>query len=157
MRHLSRFYAVTMSSSLYRADIGEGSPSLLKIAKGRNIVEEGVKVGEKIEDGSMLAIAKFLLLFWPEKYGTVHPLVGFEREPAMVNICYWGRTTSSIVALFLNKKSASKCLGAENLQGCDVRWENETIRVLQRIGSNHPNCVISTAYPDLWLMSPSKW
>lgn len=150
--HLKRFYAVTISRSVYRAQAtytGMGDPYLVKIAKeGESLVE----VGEKLNQGSMISVGRQLTMFIPEGGG----LTSYQREIGEVNTRYWGESTSPVVALFLEKKKAMECLKEKDLALCDSRWEAETIKVLKRIGKDHPHCSISTSHNSK-LMPSEKW
>ena len=153
---LKCFYAVTISRSLYLAKIygDKDVPFLRKIANGGG---SGFPVGGEINNGSMLAIARQLRLFIPEGGGIASQNVSWEREITLVNTFYWRGKTSDVVALFLWKKDALVCLKEQDLVTCDPRWEKQTIKVLERVGTNHPFCSISTNMPDFWLISPEKW
>lgn len=157
MADLLEFYGVTLSGSAYRAKIGgDGKvPALIKIAEKKD-VQKSISIGNQIDNGSMIAIGQFLLLFTPEKYGLAHQLTGVEREAAEVNTFYWGGGTSRVVALFLKEGDALKCLESENLQFSDSRWHQETIETLRAVGTEHPYCSISTVH-NFWLMPPSEW
>ena len=157
MSHLKEFFAVTVSGSLWHAEIfneAEPYPSLVKLAQAKGS-KASWGVGEK-ESSGMLAICQHLLLFIPEKYGRAHPMTGYEREPTMVNTFYWGPCTSPIVGLFLSEADARECLASNNFEVCDPRWKQSTIEVLRAVGKEHPCCSISTA-SGFSLMSPREW
>lgn len=146
---LRKFYAVT-ETSVYHVRIDEktGSPELTKIAltgKSR------LAVGKKISNGTMLSVSKQLIPFIPEGGGN-----SIQREISMVNTGYWGTNTSAVTALFLTKKGALQCLGAEGKKPCDDRWRKETIDVLRAMGKQHPYCSISTD-PSFRLIDPKEW
>lgn len=157
--HLQRFYAVTNSSSLYEVNIGNKitHPLLIKIESRGN---SRFPVGGKMNDGTMLAICKSLILFVPEGSGAVSPMSTVERQISSVNTRYWGGGTSDIVALFLIKKDAQFCIKnhrAENHQTYRKQWEKDTIEVLRVIGNDHPRCSIEISSRTLWLMPPDEW
>ncbi len=130
---LHQFYAVTLTSIYLVGDKKENSPYPFaqKIAlKG----ESGIPVGNELENGTMIAIAKQLQAYIPEGGG----LTSFERRLEMVNTRYWGGHSSYIVALFKTEKEAEECLGQDNLQPCDNRWVEKTKEIIEEIGENHP-------------------
>ena len=134
---LDEFYVVTLTSVYHvKAKDNDGYPSAVKIAaKGKS----KVSVGQKLLNGDMVGICKFLTMYYPEKYGLLSPLTGIERRIEQVNTRFWGGHTSAIVALFLDRNSALKCLNLYNdLQPCDPRWLSDTQNVLREIGEEHP-------------------
>ena len=149
------FFAVTVTS-VYRVVIlgTKKTPYLKKIAYRGG--ESGVKVGGRIENGTMISVGNQLILFVPEGHGPTSPMTSVERDIAKVNTRYWGGRTSKVVALFLNKDDSFSCSGSENLHGNDPRWEYSTIEVLRAIGEDHPYCSI-TNYPDMRLMPKEDW
>lgn len=156
MKHkVNNFYAVTDSSSVYKAIIGgKGNvPCIIKIKlKG----ESKVPVGTKLSNGTMLAICKTLILFIPEGGG----LSSTERQISMVNTRYWGGGTSQIVALFKTEEEANFCVEHHTKKDHEQYrdgWQKSTIEVLRAIGNDHPYCSIETNSPNLWLMEPKKW
>src|SRR3989338_5878524 len=131
---LKKFYAVTDSSSLYKAVIGVSKtcpyPYIKKIAlKG----ESKVRVGQVISNGTMLAICDTLIMFIPEGGG----FTSFERQISGVNTRYWGGGTSKIVALFKEEKDARFCLNnhIKNNQKYEQKWRQKTIETLRAIGN----------------------
>ena len=153
MTNINKFYAVTQSSSLYEAVIGDENniPYLVKIdAKGKS----KLPIGYVISNGTMISIGKSLNLFVPEGGGT-----STERQISKVNTRYWGGNTSYIVALFTTKKDAKFCLENHIIknEAYKNQWKKSTIEVLQAIGNEHPYCSIETNFPKLWLMPPTEW
>jgi len=133
---LNEFYAVTMTSAYHVKDADEkGMPIVEKIALK---TVSPTSVGQRLTGGSMVAICKSLIMYFPEKYGFTHPLAGVERKIEMVNNFYWGGCTSQIVALFKTKKDALACLKRDDLNPCDSRWVEKTQEVLEAIGNSHP-------------------
>jgi len=152
MKILNEFFAVTLTS-VYKAVIyGENVvPYLLKISARR---ESKMLVGAKIDNGTMISVGCYLVLFIPEGSGGAN--TSYEREIGKVNTRYWGGGTSSIVALFLDEMAAVACDKAGNLVPCDPRWKDQTIAVLRAVGENHPYCSISGS-PGLILMPKEAW
>ena len=134
---LKRFFAVTeMSVYEIKSDNkAGGSPEVKKIIQRG---ESSVSVGQCLEGGTMVAICKFIIMYFPEKYGFASPMSGVERKIEMVSTQYWGGCTSNVVALFKTKKEAQACSESADLQPCDPRWIKETKGVLDAIGKNHP-------------------
>ncbi len=155
---LKKFYALTLSSSVYFAEIGsaKGVPYLVKIAQ-KSKDATNISVGERIDNGTMIAVADRLHMFIPEGSGWFSPMSTFQREIWMVNSRWHGGQTSQIVALFKQKSKALKAINAKDLVRCDPRWEAETVAVLRAIGEDHPYCAISTSMPQYQLMPPEKW
>ena len=160
----SQFFAVT-TTSIYQAFIGlneskGGSvPRLVKMAILDGQVSVKAPVGIVINNGTMLAICRRMVLFVPEGGGN-----SFQRELIMVNTGYWGGQTSEIVALFLEEAQALTCSRDGNLTPCDPRWHGETIRTLRAIGVSHPFCSISQEFisqssPDTYdpLLPHKRW
>jgi hypothetical protein len=109
-------------------------------------------VGDKLS-GDMLAIARHMQFYIPEKHSMVSPQTGIERQLENVNTEWWGAHTSNIVGLFLNKRSALACSKKDNLVRYDPRWREKTRAVLKKIGENHPTITICH-YPRLRLINP---
>ena len=133
---LNGFFVVTTTSVYQVRDKDKhGYPSAEKIAlKG----ESSFSVGHKLEGGTMIAICKNLVTYFPEKYSWISPMTGYERRIENVNTGYWGDHTSSIVALFITREAALNCFANDDLQPCDSRWLEETKRVIDEIGDKHP-------------------
>ena len=127
---LSIFFAVT-KTSLYKVEIiAQIFPTLTKLA-GRE--KSDVRVGEVINDGTMLAIARKLILYSPDE--TDNPS---EHRIEYVNPRFWGGRTSDIVALFFEKSDAEECFKSEYRGVCDIHFFKETKKVLDAIGDDHP-------------------
>jgi len=137
---LEKFYAVT-KTSVYEvvAKDKDGNPYAIKIAlHGKS----KFGIGEKLNGGTMLAIAKSLQFFIPESHSMASPQTGFERRLEHVNTMWWRGGSSDIVALFLKKEEALSCSKESNLTKCDPRWLNQTREVLEKIGEEHPTISI---------------
>ncbi len=134
---LERFFAVT-KNSLYKVVVfgEEDVPYAEKVAG-----EGTIKIGDKIK-GSMLAVAKWLQFYVPEKYGMASPLVGTERRLEYVNTRFWQGKTSLIVALFMSEEEAMFCFGQKQLEACDKRWIEQTKEVIGKVHENHPNLTV---------------
>ena len=158
---LEKFYAVTTfaetkTKSAYEAKIGgEGEkPILTKIMLEG---ESKIKVGGQIKNGTMIAVTKCLELFIPEGSGVISPTSTIQRDIVMVNTRYHGGGTSPIVALFLEKEEVLHCFEQQNLNYCDQRWIESTIKTLWAIGTDNQYCAISVADARWWLIPPSQW
>jgi hypothetical protein len=129
---LERIYIVTLNS-VYKlsAKDASGHPCAEKIAANKEIARGVFPIGHKIT-GSMVSIAPHLQFYSPE-YGR-----GLEDN----NTAWWGGNTSQIVALFLNKEEALFCSSQPDLRACDPRWINQTKKVLEEIGEDHPTITI---------------
>ena len=130
MNKIHKFFATTQTSVYVVKDEKEnGIPIVEKIA---TIKENNFPVGGRLKGGSTVGIMMKagIVLYNPSTRGA--------REPELVNIVHWGGKTSSIVAIFLEKDMAIKCLNSENLVACDPRWEKETIETFKKIGNDHP-------------------
>lgn len=150
---LNEFYAVT-STSVYHVRAGgeNGYPSAVKIALKD---KSAVGLGEKLKNGTMLAICHQLQMYFPEKYGMAHPLTGYERKIEHINTGYWGGHSSDIIALFKKKREAMVCFNSAEQKPRDPRWIEETEQVLQEIGDEHPSFYISHD-PYLALLPTNK-
>jgi len=100
-----------------------------------------VPIGGTIS-GDLLAVAKWLQFFIPEKYGLASPMSGIERKVEMVNTQYWRGKTSDIIGLFLAEDKAQEYFSSSKLKPCDPRWQEDTREVLEAIGENHPTITI---------------
>jgi hypothetical protein len=96
--------------------------------------ESAIPVGGELENGTMIAITKQLQAYIPEGGG----MTSFQRRIEDVNTRYWGGNSSNIIALFTTKKKAMDCFAQEGLKPCDSRWIEETKKVIEKIGENHP-------------------
>ena len=130
---LHQFYAVTMTSVYFVKDKSRNDPGPFakKIALK---CESSIPIGEKIPDGTMIAITKQLQAYVPEGGG----MTSFQRKIEMVNTRWWGGHSSYIIALFTTKKKAMNCFAQEELEPCDPRWIEETKKVIKKIGEDHP-------------------
>jgi len=124
---LKRFYAVTVSGSLYEIsdEISEKNwPTVRKLAGQPN---PDMPVGTHMRNGKFVGISDMgICLFNP------HPKCG--RKFEHMNIVYWGGTTSGISALFLDRISADSCLASSVREPFSEPYRNETREVLRRIG-----------------------
>jgi hypothetical protein len=153
---LDKFYAVT-TDTLFEAVIWGTSraPWLEKIALKE---ENPCHLGHKTCDGTMLGIARTLMMFVPEGLAIKGQTSGARRcDIATVNSRHLGKPTSAIVALFLDKEKALKCFNTPERDSIPIRWRSETIEVLRAIGKSHPNCFISVALPSHCLIPPNEW
>ena len=132
---IHQFYAVTITSVYVvkdRRNKDDPCPVAKKIAlRG----ESELSVGTELENGTMIAITKQLQAYIPEGGG----LTSFQRRIEDVNTRYWGGHSSYIVALFTTKKKAMDCFVHPDLQPCDSRWIEETKKVIEKIGKDHPS------------------
>ncbi|MDD5341139.1 MAG: hypothetical protein PHC97_01740 [Patescibacteria group bacterium] len=144
-----KFYAVTGTSiyEVYAKD-ENGHPYAVKIElKG----ESKVQKGERVNGGTMLAIATNLQFYINEGRGLLSPQTSFERRLEYVNTGWWRGGTSKIVALFLNEQEARCCFEEPDLKPCDPRWLVKTKEVIEKIGEEHPTISICH-YPELCLV-----
>ena len=134
---LQEFFAVTRTSLYHvRAKSEDGLPSAIKIAL---YGDSSILVGHKLMYSSqMIAVGNRIMGYIPEKYGATHPLVGIERDFHLINTRYWGESTSGVVALFTEKESAMQCFDEHSSEICDPRWIEDTRKVLDLIGDEHP-------------------
>ncbi len=134
---LKEFFAVTKTSVYHAKAQGKnGYPSVKKIAVHGD--SNSPPVGYQLQGGTMVAICKQLIVFFPEKYAMTSPLAGIERNIEKVNTRYWGDGTFAIIALFKTKTEALECFKVTNAKPCDSRWRKQTEEVLREIGEKHP-------------------
>lgn len=146
---LEKFYAVTKTSiyEVYAMDENK-HPYALKIElKGKSKVQKG----EKINGGTMLAIAKNLQFYIPEAHSMLSSQTGEERRLEQVNTMWWRMSTSKIVALFLAKEDALTCFSQTDFKPCDPRWLEKTKEVIEKIGPDHPTITVCH-WPELSLL-----
>lgn len=153
---LKKFFAVTFTS-LYEVDCEHesGAPLVVKLAL-RPGSDSSIVAGTSLKNGQMLSVGKQLRMFTPEGHGWFSPNTSWERDLTKVPTMWWGGQTSYVVALFLEKEDAEKCLAVCSEITCDPRWINQTKEVLQAIGDEHLKISMPNS-PDLWLMSPTLW
>jgi len=148
--HLKEFFAVTMNSVYKVAAYGEDDcPYAEKIAASKN--GGSIKLGDRIDNAPMMAIARRLQFYYPESHSIISPVMGEERRLEHVNTAWWRGGTSSIVALFLKEKGAMYCFEQKNLKPCDKRWVDKTKEVMKKVGDEHPNVTICS-WPGLCLI-----
>ncbi len=139
--NISEFYAVTRTSIYHVTQTKDGEVAAIKIAlKSKSKIHVGGNLCKKT--GSLIAICDVLQSYMPEKYGILHPLVGFERRIEYVNTVYWGAHSGSIIALFETEIEARECFKTDDAKPCDARWWNKTKKMLAAIGDNHPSFYI---------------
>ncbi|MEN9614283.1 MAG: hypothetical protein RLZZ347_590 [Candidatus Parcubacteria bacterium] len=146
------FFAVTTTSVYALGPSPQGGIDVVKIAI-RGDKKSKIAIGSHLQESpsELISIGRQIVPFIPEGGGN-----SFQREIAMVNTRYWGKTTSPVVALFKTRKKAMACLNENNLVPCDPRWEKSTIAVLRSIDPNHSHYSISH-YPGTQLMSSTEW
>ncbi len=106
MSFLKKFFAVTISGSLYKVEFNEaediGIVEKVALQKGsQSGLPVGTKLGIGTNDfagrGDFIGLANYGLVIY-YGYGKKRPLMEF------INNHYWGGKTSAIVALFLKKQ-----------------------------------------------------
>ena len=147
---MEKFFAVTIHSVYEVVAYNESDcPYIKKIATNKE--KSSIPVGGRIDNGSMLAIAKYLQFYFPEGHSMLSQQVSEERRLEHVNTQWWGGGTSLIVALFLIEEEALSCFEQPELKPCDSRWINKTKEVTEAIGDNHPNVTVCH-WPELALI-----
>lgn len=134
MDEIHEFFAATQTSVyVVKDEMENGCPIVEKIAEKKI---SPFPIGGKLKNGSRIGIMlkMGIVLYNPSRR---------EEKPEQVNIARWGGKTSSIVALFLEKDRAIRCLDSKNITMCDPRWKKETLETLEKIGNNHPVFVFS--------------
>lgn len=153
---LHEFFAVTAgpeSQSIYRVADKQSADRRLVVEKIALKGEGSAFVGTELKGGYRVGISRAGLHLYREDGAPFGEDPNRRQQLDDLNPVYWGGGTSSIVALFISKEAAEKCLEAENLQPCDERWHQETIGVLKAIGETHHTFIISTGK----LRLPLKW
>lgn len=144
MEILKKFYAVTVSNSLYEAVIdGDDDDKIPRLIKKESMGESEVDAGSVLfYADTKLMIGRWFALF----------------SGSGLDIFYGKRNTSNIVALFRTEEKARQCLD-EFMAGKrqDAGWKEETIQVLRAIGHSHPHCIIETTFTLYWLIPPDEW
>lgn len=141
---LQEFFAVTGTSVYHvKAKGDDGYPVAEKI-----VLRGGsdVLVGQRLENGTMVAVCNMLVAYIPEGGG----ITSLERRIEMVNTRWWGGHSSQIVALFLTKEEALACFEKASLFPSDPEWRTETLAVVEAIGDDHPAFYVCR-YPGLCL------
>ncbi len=157
VKPLDKFFAVSVTASVFEADIKSRKPAIIKIAQHGELTKENGwtwNIGEKRQLFRMLAIARWLQIYDDTSDGTK-----FDRR-AVENVwngAFWGAHTDDIVALFMGQEDAIECARCEDLKFSDPRWKANTIEVLRAVGENHPRCIITTSHQVLRLLPPEEW
>ena len=134
---LNEFWVVT-GTSVYRVHTNEQMMAFATKTKVHT-GQSAIQAESQLPGGNMIAIGKEgLLAYTPEGSGLVSPMSTTQKDPEMVNTRYHGGSTSPIVALFLDEKSADECTKSTELKTSDPRWKEQTRNVLEAIGENHP-------------------
>lgn len=121
---IREFFAVT-NTSVYRLQAKGSTATATKIALHGY---SNVGIGGTLEDGTRLAICRFLVMYTPRT----------ARGIEAVSEMYWGGHSSWIVALFKSEAEAMACFANGDLRSCDPRWAEQTLQVVAEIGNNHP-------------------
>lgn len=123
-------------TSVYRVEVvgGESLPIAEKIALNEKSV---FPVGERLTGDA------------PDRFGICFKLVVYypgvkpsEWRPDTRNTKFWGKQSSLIVDLFTSKERALECHRQSDKHHFDLRWEDESRRILEGIGPNHPVFVL---------------
>jgi hypothetical protein len=135
MSELHSFFAVTLTSLYWVTDRKDQHdwPIVMKIGIAG---QSNIPVNAMLKNGTMVGITGpvGIMLYHPSSRS---------RLPEMVNVESWGDHTSPLVGLFLSEIGARECLATENRVVCDPRFIEETRKVIDAIGSNHPVFVIA--------------
>jgi len=146
---LEEFFAITRTSVYHIRAMGDnGYPLAVKVALRGN---SKFAVDHRLEHSGMISVGSHLISYIPERYGMTSPLVGVERDISRVSTQWWGDQTSAVVALFDNEAAAMQCFNEPDLKPCDPRWIEQTRRVLNAIGDDHPTFFVP--HDDLALIS----
>jgi hypothetical protein len=129
---MNEFFAVT-ATSVYHVAIN-GSTATKIALRG----ESRFGIGHRLSGGSTLAVGKQLFAYTPEGGG----MTSYQRDPDLVNIRWWGETSSDIVALFESRTEAYECFDQVGHQPYDARWLEKTSAVIEKIGDDHPTLYI---------------
>lgn len=132
-KHVSRFWAVTMSGSLYEIDEERNEKRFPRVEKidQRNPQQEGseVHVGDRLANGTHVGITGMgIVLFYPR---------GRNQTASEINTAYWGGSTSQVVGLFLGQDQARACLAAGSTENWDEQWAEHTKAVVTAIAAGH--------------------
>lgn len=132
---IHEFYAVTKTSVYKVTDKKDenGHPIVEKIALNG---ESNIPVDDRLDCTYAVGIMNWLQGYIPG--------VRSERRPDMRNTRYWTGNLSPITALFTRKDLALKCLKEPDRHTYDLRWEDESRRILNLIGEDHPTFVLGS-------------
>lgn len=120
---LEEFFAVT-ETSVYC--VQAKGPVATKIALDG---ASDVAVGTTLKGGSRIAICNRLIVYEP---------IDDDTKIEDMNPLLWGGRSSTIVALFMTEEEALACFNGDDLESCDPRWADQTLRVVTEIGDAHP-------------------
>jgi len=135
---IHKFYAVTLSRSLYLVSDEKDSHKTPIVEKIALLGESRVLPGECLHNGELVGITRRGIFLYFKFYGQESTRSDKIQRLEDVNTYYWGGHSTYIVGLFLKESSARRCLNSKNLKICDSRWKNKTTEVLKLIGDDHP-------------------
>lgn len=127
---MHRFFAVTVRGSLYEVTDEKGEndwPIVRRISGADN---PGMPNGTCLRNGYFVGIGETGICLF-----NFHPRHSryFER----MNTINWGGSTSGLVALFFDRKSAEACIATGDLESLSDRYREQTVAVLREIGGDH--------------------
>lgn len=138
MGRISGFYAVTLGHSTpwlitHRHKLTEGTLKITPVVHPKG--ESNISAGEKLPNCKFVILKPDGIIFTDS--------ISRDSLAGMDFLCGEGEKTGPVVGLFLNHDDAMACSRCkEELKNLDSRWQNETTKVLQRIGNNHPIFII---------------
>jgi hypothetical protein len=134
---INKFFAVSVDGKLFEAT--GSTPVAACLAE--ILVDEGRPTGNQIGKGSgrMLGVrVAGFKRYIPERYPASDPRTEEVLDMERVHQTWIDEAcTQAIVALFLDRETALKCLAAGKLATLDPRWQSNTRQVVQAIEA-HP-------------------
>jgi hypothetical protein len=130
---LDRFFAVTISGSVYEINIEKSAcdwPTVKRI-----IHPDNRGLGLYLRNGCLVGLGRYCICLFD-------PTPNEGRNFEEINMLFWGGSTTAIVGLFLEQPDAERCYKAGDWQALDSSFADSTKKTLQTIGHNHPFFVI---------------
>lgn len=138
---LKRFFAVTVSGSLYEISDKTNERNWPTVRKVSGPTNPNMQTGTCLRNGKLVGISDLgICLFDPT------PREG--RNFELMNTSYWGGSTSGIVALFLERSSAEACITSSERTLLSEKYMDCTRSTLQNIGNDHPVFVIGNSVKE---------
>jgi len=140
MSYLREFFAVTWTS-LYRVacneNPGESTPIVEKMALRNN---SNLPVGKRLRNGRFVGVRRDCICLYEDEQASDSRR---PRPPEELSTYFYGGHTTPIVALFLRRRDAERCLRTGSTICLDPRWKKQTLAVVRAIGDDHPVFILS--------------
>lgn len=141
MACLRRFFVTTVFGSVYEVTAPQKQNSNPIIKKIADFGENKVPVGECHSEGDTIGITRIGIYLYLGRRSKGKK--SWTESLENIKMLYWRWKTEQVASLFLSREEALKCAKDKTLIECDRRWERQTKKVLEKIGTEHPHFTIS--------------